>query len=63
MKNNKFYLEIKDRRKGLLVSIESENCTICTYAQNLALNFNFKYLAKKYINDNKLNNQFKVIEL
>jgi hypothetical protein len=61
MKTNKFYLEIKDQRKGLLINIESENCTICTYNYNLALNFNSRYLAKKYINENNLNKQFKVI--
>ncbi len=63
MKNNKFYLEIKDQRKGLLVNIESENCTICTYNYNLALNFNSRYLATKYINQNKLNNTFKAIQI
>jgi hypothetical protein len=61
MKTNKFYLEVKEQRKGLLVKVESENCTICTYNYNLALNFNSKYFAKKFINKNNLNNKFKVI--
>jgi hypothetical protein len=63
MRNNKFYLEIKDQRKGLLMHIEGENCTICTYNYNLALNFNSRYLATKYINQNKLNNSFKAIQI
>ena len=63
MENNKFYLEAKDFRKGLLVKVETESVTICTYNYNLALNFNSKYLAKKYININKLTNQFKIIEI
>ena len=40
MKNNKFYLENKDQRKGLLVNIETDNCSYCTYNYKLALNFN-----------------------
>lgn len=63
MKNNKFYLELKDQRKGLLVNVETENCTICTYNYNLALNFKSRYLAKKFINQNKLNNSFKIINI
>ena len=63
MKNNKFYLENKDQRKGLLVNIETDNCSYCTYNYKLALNFNSKYLAKKYVNINKLTNRFKIIEI
>jgi hypothetical protein len=60
-KNNKFYLEVKEQRGGLLQRVESENITICTFNANFALNFTSKYYAKKFINKNNLNKQFKVI--
>jgi len=62
MENNKFYLEVKGQRKGLLVNIESENCHICTYYYSLALNFNSRYFAKKYIHKNNLDNKYKIIQ-
>lgn len=62
-KNNKFYLEVKEQRGGLLTKVESENSTICTYNPNFALNFSSKYFAKKFINKNNLNKQFRVIQL
>ena len=62
MINNKFYLEVNGQRKGLLVKVESENCTICTYHYSSALNFNSRYFAKKYIVENNLVKQFKIIQ-
>jgi hypothetical protein len=63
MNDNKFYLEIRDQRKGLLVKIETQTCYILTYSQSTALSFKSRYLAKKFINKNNLNNHFKVILL
>ncbi len=58
-----YYLEIRDRRGGLLIKVVSPLVTECTFSANKAMNFEKRNQARNFLNENNLKDQFKAIKI
>ena len=58
-----YYLEVRDRRGGLLVSVENESVTTCSFSLTTAISFQRRSDARKYLHTNKLHDQFKAVKI